>query len=46
MKTNSIGKSLTIEKILKIDLKNSHISLKASKSIYEHLLVVYTMKLS
>ena len=33
MKTNSIRKSLTIEKILKIDFKNSHISLKALKSI-------------
>ena len=33
MKTNSIGKSFTIEKILKIDFQNFHISWKASKSI-------------
>ena len=33
MKTNSIEKSFTIEKILKIDFQNFHISWKASKSI-------------
>ena len=33
MKTNSIGKSFTIEKILKIDFQNFHILWKASKSI-------------
>ena len=33
MKINSIGKYFTIEKILKIDFQNSHISLKASKNI-------------
>ena len=33
MKTNSIGKSFTIEKILKIDFQNFHISWEASKSI-------------
>ena len=33
MKANSIGKSFTIEKILKIDFQNFHILWKASKSI-------------
>ena len=33
MKTNSIGNSFTIEKILKIYFQNFHISWKASKSI-------------
>ena len=33
MKTNSIGKSFTIEKILKIDFLNFHISWKAWKII-------------
>ena len=33
MKTNSIGKSFTIEKILKIDFQNFHISWNVSKSI-------------
>ena len=32
MKTNSIGKSFTIEKIPKIDFQNFHISWKSSKS--------------
>ena len=32
MKTNSIGKSFTIEKILKIDFQDFHISWKASKN--------------
>ena len=33
MKTNSIGRPFTIEKILKIDFQNFHISWKASKII-------------
>ena len=33
MKTNSIGKSFTIQKILIIDFQNFHISWKASKNI-------------
>ena len=33
MKTNSIGKSFTIEEILKINFQNFHISWKGSKSI-------------
>ena len=33
MKTNSIGKYFTIEKILKINFQNFHISWKASKNI-------------
>ena len=33
MKTNPIGKSFTIEKVLKIDFQNFYISLKASKTI-------------
>ena len=32
MKTNLIGKSSTIEKILKIDFQNFHVSWKVSKS--------------
>ena len=33
MKTNPIGKSFTIDKVLKIDFQNFYISLKASKSM-------------
>ena len=33
MKTNSIGKFFTIEKVLKIDIQNFHISWKASKNM-------------
>ena len=46
MKTNSMGKSFTIEKILKIDFQNFHVSWKASKVHHEHFSVVYTIKLS
>ena len=46
MKTNSIEKSFTIEKILKINFPTFHISWKPSKSKSWNFSVVYTMKLS
>ena len=46
MKTNSIEKSFTIEKILKIDFQNFHISWKASKSITWTVLLIYGLRQS
>ena len=47
MKTNSIEKSFTIEKILKIDFQKIFIFHERDQKVYhEYLFVVYTKKLS
>ena len=45
MKTNSIRKSFTIQKILKIDFQNFCISEMLLNVYHEHLSAVYTIKL-